>query len=420
MRICITAEHASYKFGGEAVLPLHYFSRLRERNIDVWLVVHSRTRGELEALFPNDIDRLRFISDTWLHKFLYRIGCYLPRRVSEMTVGMVSQLITQYEQRRVVLGLIAQERIDLVHQPIPVSPRYPSMMTKLGVPVVIGPMNGGMEYPPAFRNTESIISRMTIHLGRRVSNFVHSILSGKKYASVLLVANERTRLALPSCAQGTVIELVENGVDLDTWSLAENLEPRQITKRFVFIGRLVDWKCVDMIIEALCKVPDANLEIIGDGPMRAQWQQLANELGIGHRVAFSGFLSQSECARRLNTAAALLLPSIYECGGAVVLEAMATGTPVIATRWGGPADYLDDSSGILVETTSRAAVIEGFGKAMQFLLDSPELCQELGANGRLRIQQHFDWQKKVDRILEIYAMAFSRFAGPLQGRSTAN
>jgi len=210
MRICITAEHASYKFGGEAVLPLHYFARLRERNIEVWLVVHPRTRSELELLFPNDTNRLRFTSDTWLHKILFRMGCYLPRRVAEMTVGMVSQLVTQYEQRRVVLDLIAQEGIDLVHQPIPVSPRYPSMMTKLGVPVIIGPMNGGMEYPPAFRNTESLISRMTIHLGRRFSNFVHSILSGKKHACILLVANERTRLALPSCARGTVIELVEN------------------------------------------------------------------------------------------------------------------------------------------------------------------------------------------------------------------
>jgi hypothetical protein len=54
MRICIVAEHASYRFGGEAILPAHYFARLRARGEEAWLVVHARTRDELEAAFPSD------------------------------------------------------------------------------------------------------------------------------------------------------------------------------------------------------------------------------------------------------------------------------------------------------------------------------------------------------------------------------
>jgi len=407
MRICIVAEHASYRFGGEAVLPLHYFARLRQRGIEAWLVVHSRTQSEIETLFPTDKHRLRFTSDTWLHKFLLRLSGFLPRRVAGMTVGLISQLITQREQRQVVRELIASEGIDLVHQPIPVSPRFPSLMANLGVPVIIGPMNGGMEYPKAFRQTESFFSRAAIGIGRWLSNFVHTLLPGKKNADILLVANERTRLALPSCVQGKVIELVENGVDLSTWSSPQSTPQPASTNRFLFIGRLVDWKCVDMAIEALSKVPGAELEIIGDGPMRATWQQIAETLGIANRVFFSGFQDQKECARRLSSAVALVLPSIYECGGAVVLEAMATGTPVIVTKWGGPVDYLDETSGILIDPASRAAIIDGFAKAMQRLLDSPELQRQLGASGKQRVQQHFDWEKKVDRMLEIYAMALS-------------
>lgn len=408
MRICIVAEHASYRFGGEAVLPLHYFARLRQRGVEAWLVVHSRTQSEIETLFPADKCRLRFTTDTWLHKFLLRLSGFLPRRVAEMTVGLVSQLVTQWEQRQVVRELIAREKIDLVHQPIPVSPRSPSLMANLGVPVIIGPMNGGMEYPKAFRQTESLLSRAAIGLGRWLSNFVHTLLPGKKHADILLVANERTRLALPSCARGKVIELVENGVDLNTWSDAQSVSRPSGTNRFIFIGRLVDWKCVDMAIEALAKVPNAELEIIGEGPMHAAWQQLAGKLGIGNRVFFSGFQNQKECARRLKSAVALVLPSIYECGGAVVLEAMATGTPVIATKWGGPADYLDETSGILIDPTSRSAIIDGFVKAMQRLLDSSEFQYQLGVHGKQRVQQHFDWEKKVDRMLEIYSLALAR------------
>jgi glycosyltransferase involved in cell wall biosynthesis len=400
MRICIVAEHASYKFGGEAVLPLHYFAGLRERGIETWMVVHTRTREELESAFPDDRERFRFVPDAWFHKLLFRLSSFLPRRISEATLGLLSQLTTQYLERKIVRELIERESIDVVHQPIPVSPRFPSLMTGLGVPVVIGPMNGGMEYPNAFRSTESALGRTAISFGRGLSSFFNSLLPGKKRADVLLVANQRTREALPAGVQGRVIELVENGVQLKTWSGGNN--GSVATAGFVFLGRLVDWKALDIAIEALSRVPEAELTIIGDGPMRETWRQTAEQLGVAERVKFTGFLPQVECAPRLRASLALVLPSIYECGGAVVLEAMASSIPVIATKWGGPVDYLDESCGFLVEPSSREAMVEGFAAAMKSLVAEPQLRDRLGAQGRQRVEQHFDWKKKIDRILEIY------------------
>jgi glycosyltransferase involved in cell wall biosynthesis len=422
MRICIVAEHASYQFGGEAVLPLHYFSRLRARGIDTWLVVHARTRAELEAAFPAERERILYIEDAWFHKVLFRLSRFLPRRISESTLGLLSQLITQSLARRTVRMLIGQQSVGLVHQPIPVSPRFPSLMAHLGVPVVMGPMNGGMEYPAAFRRTESALSRIGVSIGRGLSGFVNSVLPGKKLASVVLVANERTRLALPPCVRGTVIEFAENGVDLNTWSNSRSAssgnvetEPRTEAEtskadgaRFVFIGRLVDWKGVDMAIEALAHVPGAQLEIIGDGPMRAPWQRRAEDLGVSSRVVFSGWLPQNVCAMRLRSAVALVLPSIYESGGAVVLEAMATGTPVIAAKWGGPIDYLDASCGYLVEPSSRVALIEGFAGAMRELTNNSEMAAKMGITGQQRVIERFDWERKVDRMIVIYRQAMHR------------
>jgi glycosyltransferase involved in cell wall biosynthesis len=402
MRICIVAEHASYKFGGEAVLPLHYFAGLRRRGIEAWLVVHSRTRAELESALPAERERMRFIPDAWFHKLLFRLSGFLPRRISEASLGLLSQLATQSLARKIVRELIATEGVDLVHQPIPVSPRFPSLMTGMGVPVIIGPMNGGMEYPAAFRHAESAFSRVAISFGRRLSDFFNSLLPGKKRADVLLVANDRTRLALPSGVRGRVIELVENGVQLGTWAASKHAANSTGRARFVFLGRLVDWKALDVAIEALSRVPQAQLTVIGDGPMREPWRQAAKRLGLADRVEFTGFLPQAECAPRLCDALALVLPSIYECGGAVVLEAMACGLPVIATKWGGPADYLDASCGFLIEPTSREAMVEGFAAAMARLIAEPQLRDQLGANGRERIEEHFDWEKKIDRILEIY------------------
>jgi glycosyltransferase involved in cell wall biosynthesis len=120
------------------------------------------------------------------------------------------------------------------------------------------------------------------------------------------------------------------------------------------------------------------------------------------RVHFVGWLPQQECAARLRSATALVLPSIYECGGAVVLEAMAMAKPVIATRWGGPADYLDASCGILIEPESYKNLVSGFAGAMQALIDSPGLAKSMGIAGRARAIRDFDWQRKIEAMLRIY------------------
>jgi glycosyltransferase involved in cell wall biosynthesis len=338
----------------------------------------------------------------WLHKALLQASRPLPRRVAGATVGLLSHLLTQWLQRKVVRRLVAEKSIDVIHQPTPVSPRFPSLMTNMGAPLVIGPMNGGMDYPQAFRRAESRLSQMSIHYARALSNWINYVLPGKRLASVLLVANERTRLALPSPVTGRVIELPENGVDFATWSAPEATETARPRGRFVFIGRLVDWKGVNMAIEAVARIPDAELEIVGNGPMLEAWRALAERLGVAGRVSFPGWLSQAECSQRLRNATALVLPSIYECGGAVVLEAMAVGIPAIATRWGGPEDYLRADCGFLVEPTSREGLIDGFAAAMRTLISNPELAVRMGAAGRARVEEHFNWKRKIDRILEIY------------------
>src|ERR1700730_46058 len=128
MRICIVAEHASKNFGGEAILPVHYFRLLRSLGVETWMVVHGRTQNELYELFSDDFDRILFVPDLWIHKFINRLSGYLPRRLSTATLGLLSQLITQFHQRGIVRRLIRDKRINVIHQPIPVAPKFPSVL----------------------------------------------------------------------------------------------------------------------------------------------------------------------------------------------------------------------------------------------------------------------------------------------------
>ena len=117
-----------------------------------------------------------------------------------MTTDAISGAITQRMLRREAARLIGEGRVDLVHQPIPVSPRAPSTICGLGVPVVMGPLNGGMDFPPAFRNYDGAVLRLVYGLGRRLSGLGHLLADGKLRADALLVANLRTARA---CRRGS-------------------------------------------------------------------------------------------------------------------------------------------------------------------------------------------------------------------------
>jgi glycosyltransferase involved in cell wall biosynthesis len=406
LRVLIVAEHASARFGGEAILPLHYFRLLRRRGIDARLVVHARTRDELTSLFPDDLSRISFVPDTKLHVLLDRWGKRMPPVVEHITVGWLSRLITQQVARKMSRRLVRRHKIQVIHQPIPVSPKETSILHGLGAPLIIGPMNGGMSYPPTFAGAEAG-GRRSVTLARRASEVLNRVFPGKLRAKALLVANDRTRGALPTAVQGDVITLVENGVDLNLWTYENSKRHGQTSEavRFIFTGRLVDWKAIDLLIEAFARVlkqTDATLELIGDGPSRSSLETLARSLGIEGKVIFSGWQSQAECARRMRSSDVFVLPSLKECGGAVVLEAMASGLPVVATAWGGPLDYLDPSCGILVPPDSRDSLVHGLSQAMLQLAKDPALRQQMGNAGREKVVQHFDWDRKVDRMLEIY------------------
>ncbi|MFW6059410.1 MAG: glycosyltransferase family 4 protein [Phycisphaeraceae bacterium] len=414
LRVLIVADHASLRFGGEAALPYHYFRVLRRRGVEAWMVAHARCREELEAAFPEDRDRFAFVSDTWLHRPLWFCVGRSPAKIGYLTFGMAMRLLTQFQQRQRVRQLVSQQQIHIVHQPMPVSPKEPSLLHNVGAPVVIGPMNGGMTFPHAFApQFQGWWTRTLLALGRFLSDPVHRFIPGKRRAELLLVANARTAAALPGCMRGRVVELVENGVDLERWrpEAAEAHDtmaaPSERPVRFTWVGRMVDWKAVDLLLEAFARVaPEVSceLELIGDGPERAALEARADALGLkrGSQLSFAGWQPQEVCARHLACADVMVLPSLLECGGAVVLEAMAMSRPVIATAWGGPVDYLDPECGILVEPTSREALIDGLAEAMLALARAPERRAAMGAAGRRRVVELFDWERKVDRVLELY------------------
>jgi glycosyltransferase involved in cell wall biosynthesis len=400
LNILIVSEHASNQFGGEAVLPLNYFMMLSQKNINAYLITHERVRGNLESIKSIDQSKVIYIPDTQIHKFLFKIGGYLPDRISLITTGALMHLLTQGYQWFLAKKLVKEKNIDIIHEPSPVSPKQPSLMFSLGVPVIIGPMNGGMSFPAAF---ESMASKLELYLYgffRFLSAVLNLLIPGKFFADILLVANKRTAVALPKFHLGKVVELVENGV-FSTIDLKNKIPSEYIT--ILFIGRLVDWKAVDILIDAIakCNIKNIRLHIVGDGPDRSALESLAANK-CPDKVIFYGQIPFAEINQYYDKADIFVLPSVRECGGAVVLEAMSRGLPVIATNWGGPTDYITVDTGILIDPLSRDSMVDRFAEHISLLANNIPLREKMGTAAIHHVKNNFLWEDKVDQIIDIY------------------
>jgi len=214
--------------------------------------------------------------------------------------------------------------------------------------------------------------------------------------------------------------MVENGVVPELWApkQAEGLaESKTLDKPFeiIFIGRLEPWKGPEWLIEAVaraCKQVNCRVKIIGDlrGRERQRLAKRVSQLKIDSRVEFFGWQSQERCAELLDASDVLVLPSVFDPGATVVLEAMASGKAVIAANWGGPADILDCSCGILIEPRNPASLVADLELAIVRLAKERDLCAGMGRAGRAKVLAEYTWPMKIARLTEIYREAIRRHA----------
>jgi glycosyltransferase involved in cell wall biosynthesis len=406
LNVLIVSPTASLQFGGEASLPYYYFKLMNERGVNAHLLVHDRTRAELQKAFPDRLHQLHFVNDTGFEKFVTKLGRPLPAKISAQTTGIFRDVSTQFRQRAMAKKLVKDLKIDVVFEPSRISPKQTSALFHLDAPLVIGPLCGGIDFPPAFQYMHSTFARWLERGGRAFAHLLNFLIPGKLLADALIVANDLTARALPAGVHGRVYEVVESGVDLDIWKPQPVDRTGDDKVRFVFAGRIVDWKGVQFLIEAFAKVaarvPNARLEIIGTGPLQEPLTQRVAELGLAEHVRFAGWLSRPDGAVRLRSSDVFVMPSLHECGGTAILEALAMGLPVIATNWGGPGNYVDATCGVLVAPTSKEAFIDGLANAMVQLAESKELREKLRAGALQRINSgYWSWAAKTDRVIEI-------------------
>jgi colanic acid/amylovoran biosynthesis glycosyltransferase len=179
----------------------------------------------------------------------------------------------------------------------------------------------------------------------------------------------------------------------------------------LYIGRLVDKKGVDVLVEALARLDGARLEVVGDGPDRAALDQLAARLGVADRVRFRGKLPKAGVLAALARAQVAVIPSRVGAGGdmegtpVVLCEVMAAGVPVVASNLGGLGECIDDGlDGLLVPPGDVDALAAALDKALTGGVDLAALGRAAAATARRSLD--------ISTVGAAYASVFAAAATP--------
>ncbi|KAF5083740.1 D-inositol-3-phosphate glycosyltransferase [anaerobic digester metagenome] len=255
----------------------------------------------------------------------------------------------------------------------------------------------------------SSIHGTDIHLvhSHRLAHPLIRVIS--KYSNIITTNSSHTYRLLQDLIPYNRInsQVIPMGINPEEFSSKPHFDIKH-QKNILFVGRLITLKGTDILIEALknIHVEDNSIQlfIVGEGPEQKSLEILASDLDITSNVRFLGNLPRNELGMCYKNASVFVLPSITykdqsEGLGVVLLEAMASGAPVIGTDTGGIPDIIKDGiNGLLVPPGDPYALAD----AIIRIFENPDLADRFREAGLKTVRERFSWDKISDQFIEVY------------------
>lgn len=305
---------------------------------------------------------------------------------------------------------IAKGRFDLVHRLTPISPTAASLLAKRcareGVPFILGPLNGGLHWPREFAGARRREGEWLSWV-RGMHRWLPGYHATRKHAAAIVVGSVATAQQVEPQYQSKCIYVPENAIEPQRFAPVERVNSKVVHRpiRVAFIGRLVDYKNPDVIIEAiapLAREGSVQLDLFGDGPLKESLAALITQLRLQEHVRLHGWTAHEKLAAHLATSDLFAFPSIREFGGAVVVEAMAMGVVPIVVNYGGPAELVSNDSGFCIPLTARDGLISSLHNVVADVVAHPGKLAAMREAGMQRVRQWFTWESKANQLLQVY------------------
>ncbi|MEX2647483.1 MAG: glycosyltransferase family 4 protein [Alphaproteobacteria bacterium] len=395
-RVLLSAYACEPGKGSEPEVGWRWALELARLGHEVTVLTRANNRAALEAALPA----------TGLAERVCLATYDLPRWASSWKRGRrgvrLYYLLWQWRAARLAERLHRAHRFDRVHHATFVSLRQPSFLGRLGAPFVFGPVSGGEAIPWRLRGGRGLRA-FCIEALRDLANALVRVdpLMARTFAAAetIVVTSKSSHALVPRRFRAKTRLSLAIGIDPEAWTAAS---PRAGggPLRLLFVGRLVGFKALDLALEAIAAAraggTDLRFTVVGDGPLARRWRADGIRLGLDDVVTWLPWRPRAELAGAYATHDALLFPSLRDSGGIVVLEALASGLPVVALDLGGPGQLVDETCGIRVATArrGRAAVVADLAVALTRLARDPDIRMRLGSAAPARARC-FTWSGLV-------------------------
>jgi len=314
-------------------------------------------------------------------------------------------------QRRIFAG-----EFDVVLRLLPITSVIPSpfafFLRNGPIPFVIGPLNGGLPWPPGFSQLEN--QKEWVSGLRDLYRFMPFARSTFRYAAAIIAASSQT------CAEFDVYRdklffIPENGI-ASSLCLGDGRNTNPNSKlELIFVGGLVPRKACDLALRAAAPILQSGLAhftVVGDGRERNRLEQLVKDLGVGKAVVFSGWLGHAEALRRLRSADVMVFPSVRDFGGGVVFEALASGAVPVVADFGGPGDIVYPDIGYKVPLTDENEMVAQMERVLKELADNRNLVERVRRQGMSYAKEHLTWDAKAQDTTRVLHWVLSQGPKP--------
>jgi glycosyltransferase involved in cell wall biosynthesis len=314
-------------------------------------------------------------------------------------------------RRRIFVG-----EWDVVLRVLPMTPSLPSpfafFLRNGPIPFVLGPLNGGLPWPPGFEQLEN--QKEWISNLRNVYRYLPFARSTYRHATAIIAASSQV-CAEFAAYRDKVFFVPEPGI-AESLCLADTRSPQPDAKlELIFVGGLVPRKACDLALRAAASVLRGDLArftVVGDGPQRNHLEQLVRSLGIEKDVSFCGWLTHADVLKRLRSADVLVFPSLRDNGAGIVFEALATGSVPVVADFGGPGDIVHPEVGYKVALTNENDIVGQIEKILTELAHNRDRLRRLRLRGMAFVRECLTWDAKALAVTQILQWAVRKGLKP--------
>lgn len=390
--------------GGGDLMAWNVVKRLG-RAYRLWVLTAAQNREAIEAALKEqplpDVQFVYVDLPGWLHALIrQQVGIQLYA------------YLWQWEAYFVARGLQRRFQFDLFHHLTYENDWMASIIgALLPVPYVRGPGGGAHRIPKPFLKGFRLGSRLAEFrrsFGQWVFRHDPFFVLSQHRARVILACNREAVEGVPARSRHKVQLLSVNGI-----SGHELAPPQQQVRSEKFAvlsaGRLVPLKGFDLALRAFAifaeRHPEAEFTIVGKGPELNRLESLMHELGIEKQARIVSWVPREHLLASMRSCDVFLFASLRDGGGLVVVEAMASGKPVVCFDLGGPGLHVNEECGFKVPARDPDQAVRDMAVALEKLASDQSLCAQMGRAALERARQAYDWDRVTERIIEAYEQA---------------